>query len=1421
MKKFVIAVLFLFSFSFSYAQIWSENFDAYISGTGVQGPGIVYTGDYPDNVTKWTLDVSGASLTSEQDYFKTSYNRLEARDVDGPVIWQSESIDMPDGSDLFISLLASESGSMETSDYFDVYYKIDDGSFIRIPNWQGYGSGEHTLVGDFSSKLITQSTGPGDSLRIKVVMNNDSSFEYLRLDDVSVEEGMTYLSSTTIQNAAAVGPGVQSSPVIRIEVETTGSAGPLNISAFTVNANGSSVPVENNIENAKIFYTGTSSIFDTASQFGETVNNPAVTDFDITGDQDLLEGINHFWLTYDVKATANTGEIIDAECISFELNGVSQNPDISAPAGARTISGPLSGEYTIGAGGDYENFTMAVNELTGCGISSPVVFSVLNGTYMEQIEIGDISGANASDTIVFQSLSGNPEDVVLQYEPEIEAGNFVVSFNGVSHVTFLNMTIQNAGVSEYGTAIIFRGETSHINICNNHITGRDIISGSNDYSVIYGHSETGDICHHLLLKNNTIQGGSKGIRLWGQSESNLGTGTQVIGNEFQNFSDIGIFLYYQDSPVVDKNILTANDGGANFQTGIIVSESANNIAITKNQVFLSALNDNYGISLYGSVATADNRGLIANNFTSMSSASFANEGIGIMDCGYLDIFHNTVLIHDGSTRSSKPKSGTNAGISVSFYNIDPGFGSINILNNIIHGIAQVLLVNELAAANGMITGSNYNVLYTLAAVFGVWGETECSNLQEWQTASGLDNNSTDVDPQIESTTNPTPANSTLQASVPQLPQVLDDIYDIIRPDPTTPGSVEIGGGSNDKFWTGDEDNKWNNPNNWSPPGVPGPNDNVHIEDKPPSGRFPQIFNDAAECNNLNIDPGAQITISPGTLNLNGDLNNNLGTINSGSDDGGIVFKGDSDASANFGDASPNVDISKSSASAVVTFESDTQVSSLVITSGKADLMNNNLQIMNDGDFSGGSISNSGEVKFTGSTGSNLKTGGQFIKSVIVDKDGNQILTLLDLLSVENLKLNKGGLNAQENNVELTGDGDFSGGEVTNSDSIKFKGVQPANLKSGGQFLKSVIVNKQGAGKLQLQDDLSVDDLNVEKGKLEAQSVEVQIFNRMRVKLDSEADIKENTVLKLGEGIDIEDGGTINLFGAEDSPVTLQSANGGSYSCDIKAGGVIGAGFTHFKDLGPDGVCVQQNAAVDPENSFNNCTFSNGQSGGTFLTLDNGQDIQISGGTFNAEGKDATYNIRKTVDAGSVTVINYSGDLSGSQYEDDPYDRIHWDGEILDQDISLTAGWNAISSYLIPENPDIQIIFQPIVDDFIIAWNYSGVYCPSQSINTLQNWNSQDAFLVKTSSACILSINGEVENNKTIVLNEGWNLLPVLSENPVDVEDLLMPVSDKVQILKEGAGPGIFWPDYNINTIGNLMPGSAYYISVTEAIEVSY
>ena len=111
----------------------------------------------------------------------------------------------------------------------------------------------------------------------------------------------------------------------------------------------------------------------------------------------------------------------------------------------------LSGTYTIGSGGNYASFSAAVTALTTSGVSGAVTFNVFNGTYNEQITIPAITGANSTNTITFQSNSGNPADVTLYFTPT-SGNNYVVQLNGADYVTFRDLTVSSASGSTYAIA---------------------------------------------------------------------------------------------------------------------------------------------------------------------------------------------------------------------------------------------------------------------------------------------------------------------------------------------------------------------------------------------------------------------------------------------------------------------------------------------------------------------------------------------------------------------------------------------------------------------------------------------------------------------------------------------------------------------------------------------------------------------------------------------------------------------------------------------------------------------------------------------------------------------------------------------------------------------------------------------------------
>ncbi|MBE0638800.1 MAG: T9SS type A sorting domain-containing protein [Bacteroidales bacterium] len=153
------------------------------------------------------------------------------------------------------------------------------------------------------------------------------------------------------------------------------------------------------------------------------------------------------------------------------------------------------------------------------------------------------------------------------------------------------------------------------------------------------------------------------------------------------------------------------------------------------------------------------------------------------------------------------------------------------------------------------------------------------------------------------------------------------------------------------------------------------------------------------------------------------------------------------------------------------------------------------------------------------------------------------------------------------------------------------------------------------------------------------------------------------------------------------------------------------------------------------------------------------------------------------------------------------------GEIISHSISIPSGWSGISSYVIPSQPAMEDVFGPISNELIIAQTMTQMYFPGENINQIGNWVSHSAYKVKATAACTLPIAGELETDMTVSLDAGWNLLPVVSPSGANAAGLLSLVNGFV-IAKDVAGIGVYWPQYSINSIGNLQSGKAYYVLLT-------
>ena len=149
--------------------------------------------------------------------------------------------------------------------------------------------------------------------------------------------------------------------------------------------------------------------------------------------------------------------------------------------------------------------------------------------------------------------------------------------------------------------------------------------------------------------------------------------------------------------------------------------------------------------------------------------------------------------------------------------------------------------------------------------------------------------------------------------------------------------------------------------------------------------------------------------------------------------------------------------------------------------------------------------------------------------------------------------------------------------------------------------------------------------------------------------------------------------------------------------------------------------------------------------------------------------------------------------------------------VMTQNIEIPAGWSGFSTFVEPETDEMAEMFEPIENELIIISNFNQVYWPGENLNTfISGWHSTFGAQIKLSSASSLPVEGRYITRQA-TLNKGWNYLPVLSECPVDVSNWLAPMQTIAKVVKDVAGTGVYWPEYNINTLEELHPGKAYFI----------
>jgi len=471
----------------------------------------------------------------------------------------------------------------------------------------------------------------------------------------------------------------------------------------------------------------------TIQNFGmDTIHNVAIT-YELDG---VVVG-TYNWagtlLSNDTIMNVNVGDvtllagnsIIRAWTSMPNFTMDTNNYNDTASSSIIICGGPLSGTYTIGgASPDYFTFNDAVTAMNYCGIGGPVVFNVANGTYTERLNIGLIAGMSATNTVTFQSASGVNTDVILQAAGTGTANNYVVQLNGAIYTSFKNMTLKSITASTYGRVVTVLNNSDYNSFEGNKI--QSIVTTSTNASTVY---TTGGNMDYNRFIGNEISGGYYGV-YWYASSSALNKNTEFRNNSITGWYYYGMYLYYNDSIIVDGNTI---QNGSNSSTGYAVYSyyGDNGCRYEKNHIHATNTGTFYGLGILSNDGTADEPTVIANNMISEVNGTGTAYGIYLSSSNYANAYYNSVNIKGGSSTAGRSLYVT-------------GGGNIRLLNNnLVNSGLGYAYYNATSAA---IVQSDYNNIYsTSATVYAYWG-TARINLDSLQVASGLDSNSISLDP---------------------------------------------------------------------------------------------------------------------------------------------------------------------------------------------------------------------------------------------------------------------------------------------------------------------------------------------------------------------------------------------------------------------------------------------------------------------------------------------------------------------------------------------------------------------------------------------------------------------------------------------------------------------------------------------------
>jgi len=395
-------------------------------------------------------------------------------------------------------------------------------------------------------------------------------------------------------------------------------------------------------------------------------------------------------------------------------------------------SGALSGTYTIGGTSpDFASFYYASLALNQCGISGPVIFNVATGTYNEHFELMSIVGSSATNTVTFQSVSGDSTDVILAFDATGTVDNYVVKLNGASFISFKNMTIEAQDVN-YARVFVMSDSVHDLSLNNNIIktTLSDTLYDSR-MALLYALDST--IGNNINITDNALTNGSYAIFLRGDTVD--ASNWLINNNTIVGHSSIGIELVNGVSVEVNGNTIEADTLStfAGYE-GVYLLGCKTTANIKKNIVSAEMTGFGYGIRFTSCEFDSLTPANLVNNLVTIhgdAAGTSLSSCILIHETKNVNIYYNNVK-HTGSM--------ANSCAMLLFSGTEGKVREIDIVNNNLTNSAGGYIYYVQNATDSIWTNHHNNLFsFGTSSTIAKLNGTDISTLSDWITATSATN----------------------------------------------------------------------------------------------------------------------------------------------------------------------------------------------------------------------------------------------------------------------------------------------------------------------------------------------------------------------------------------------------------------------------------------------------------------------------------------------------------------------------------------------------------------------------------------------------------------------------------------------------------------------------------------------------------